>query len=59
VLVEIGRLLGDAADHDAIAEHVEHQDIELARVSQNYFATLRPELAPWASWSGLATLTVC
>jgi hypothetical protein len=34
VLVEIDRLLGDAADHDAIAEHVEHQDIELARVSQ-------------------------
>jgi hypothetical protein len=46
VLVEIDRLLGDAADHDAIAEHVEHQDIELARVSQNYFATLRLELAP-------------
>ena len=33
MLVEIDRLLGDAADHDAIAEHVEHQDIELARVS--------------------------
>jgi hypothetical protein len=37
VLVEIGRLLGDAADHDAIAEHVEHKDIELARISQELF----------------------
>jgi hypothetical protein len=35
VLVEIGCLLGDAADHDAITEHVE--DIELARVSQELF----------------------
>jgi hypothetical protein len=37
VLVEIGRLLGDVADHDALAEHVERQDIELARVSQELF----------------------
>jgi hypothetical protein len=40
VLVEIDRLLGDAADHDAIAEHVEHQDIELARVSQELFRNI-------------------
>ena len=44
MLVEIDRLLGDAADHDAIAEHVEHQDIELAWVSQELFQP-RPELA--------------
>jgi hypothetical protein len=42
VLVEIDRLLGDAADHDAIAEHVEHQDIKLARVSQELFRNAPP-----------------
>jgi hypothetical protein len=42
VLVEIDRLLGDAADHDAIAKHVEHQDIELARVSQELFRNAPP-----------------
>ena len=58
MLVEIGRLLGDAADHDAIAEHVEHQDCQrwsLLRLGGRRPATLVAEMFEGGGFTGPET----
>jgi hypothetical protein len=58
VLVEIGRLFGDAADHDAIAEHVEHQDCQrwsLLRLGGRRPATLVAEMFEGGGFTGPET----